>query len=200
MILKKIKSMYKKDLHSNILFRALEESSDLKFLSDLDKIGSGLTTIILKKNEKRVYGLSFDFAKISYLRRTKIFNFKFIKFIKFEEHILILYEMDFLENINEMSDYKLLFNFEKNLDDLISFSEEKNGIPLIEYSKEDFKELRTMLYSTNIDIDIDILESMKDHSYLGSSYLDIYEGQFLYSREEEMFVCIDPIIQHNILY
>jgi hypothetical protein len=169
--------------------------------SNLEKFSSGLTTIVYKKCDNRVVCLSIDYAKVLYLKLSNIGNFKFIEILEISNGAFVLvYEMDLfltLSDLDKSSKYKILLDFEEDISDLKKFSDSVYSVN--DFSYEDINYLENIYENMNLaEINIKSLVKISRKKYLPDLYFDIYEAQFVYSPNKDIFICIDPILSSNI--
>jgi len=192
--LSKIKHAFNINASLNIesIFNFLKKDKEL---SKLERMGSGMTSVVLKSSEDKVLILTIDLSKVIYMKKTNTANFKFIKFIEYKDKVFILYEIDLLERIPEDKVVEL----EDEIFRLEDFSEIIYEDTIKDLSKDQKREALDIIEDMNIPIELDmnIIFDIAKKTFL-DFYLDIHAGQFLFDPKKQKIVCIDPIASRNI--
>jgi len=167
------------------LFFAVKQEDIFPELKGLSSFDSGSTSIIFEKNPNTIIGVSLDYNKVLFLKKSRdIPNFKFLRFVQYEflgeSHIAMIYEMDMLKSLSDSEHYSSLLE--------LDILENEESLSL---------EQEEILFVMKVSLDTDLADSLISRKNLPDSSYDIHSGQFLLDNNN-LLICIDPIISTNI--
>ncbi len=178
--------------HSNNLSIKLIEillrTNIVKEIENSFYLGKGITTLAFAEENKAIC-LSIDYYKMLYLMNTNtIPGFKYIRVLELKGEYVFMYEMDLFWDLEEPPEnFPLCYEAIGTLSSLFS-----NKIKQKVIEQEDLEKLEEL----EVQIDIDLI--LRLSSEYEEAHIDLHEEQFMFHKDSEKIICIDPIINDRL--
>lgn len=160
---------------------------NVKEIRGKEQLGCGISTVVYDNGDK-ILAYCIDYNKLLYLKKTKIGNFKFLKFFPYryneKEHYIGVYEMDKLNQL-PVKEREYLRQLKK--------------LPNTNYVDQTV-DPRVMKFidEMNAFIDWDVMKKIHNKRHTGACLTDINQNQFLKDNEDN-YICVDPLCSEKIL-